>query len=184
MHQGNRHCLFFFDNFSAHQLAVGNQERYFSYLKIEWLPATSSALVQPVDQGIGQTFKLRYRKYLNELKAANILNDNPPLEHFDMLRVVIYLAKAWNPLNGTNTVPRCFSKAGFRHGEEQLELASFEANTDDIELIKEEANMENAPIQDGEEILADDKLDRLLDEDPSEEQKTQEDSDCKGVRLI
>ena len=70
-----------------------------------------------------------------------------------------------------------FSNAGFRHGEDKLEFAPIEADTDDIELLKEEANMANPSIQDGEEILADDKLDRLLDEDPGEEQKMQEASD-------
>ena len=39
---------------------------------------------------------------------------DPPMEGINILRACFGLL-AWNSLNNTNTVIRCFQKAGFRH---------------------------------------------------------------------
>ena len=71
--------------------------------------------VQPVDQGIGNALKIRYRKYLHKYIGTQVMLGEPPLEGIDILRACLWVARGWNSLNNANTVIRCFQKSDFRH---------------------------------------------------------------------
>ena len=66
--------LILLDNFSAHKLAVECTD-HLKNLRVEWLLPNCTSLVQPVDMGIGQAFKLRYRKLLHSYMANMLFND-------------------------------------------------------------------------------------------------------------
>ena len=57
-----RHVILFLDNFSGHIAGVEELEEKdgLSNVKVVWLPANRTSMVQLVDQGIGQALKLRY----------------------------------------------------------------------------------------------------------------------------
>ena len=58
---GNQHSvLLLLDSFSAHIQGVGLTQPP-SNIRIQWLPANSPSLFQPLDQGIINSFKLHYR---------------------------------------------------------------------------------------------------------------------------
>ena len=68
----SRNVLLFLDNFSGHERGVdisGN----LTNIRIEWQPVNCTSYLQPIDQGIGNAFKIRYRKYLNEHMAHNVM---------------------------------------------------------------------------------------------------------------
>ena len=94
MKKENRNVLLFMDNFSAHEAAADMVE--LTNIQIEFLPPNCTSLVQPIDQGIGESLKSRYRKsYIEHMPNMVLLHRNPH-EGFDLLRV----GKAWNSLNG------------------------------------------------------------------------------------
>ena len=117
----NRNCILFLDNFSGHKASVNRCSiNDLSNIRIEYLPANCTSICQPIDMGIGQAFKLRYRKFLHEHMCNQMFADRPPTTGLDLLRVCVWLSKAWNSLNGTQTVRRCFAKAGFIMPDEEL----------------------------------------------------------------
>ena len=97
-----RKIILFIDNFSAHNLAVDSVD--LTNIRVEFLPPNCTSLVQPVDQGIGNTLKFRFRKFLNEHITNSVFLDREP--EINLLRVVTWLGKAWNSLNGKMTVSK------------------------------------------------------------------------------
>ena len=77
--------LFFLDNFFGHECGFELGKEHLTHLRVEWLPPNCTSLVQPVDQGIGNALKIRYRKYLHEHMAKMIFIDKPPMEGVDIL---------------------------------------------------------------------------------------------------
>ena len=109
----NREGIFFLDNFSGHVMGV---EQYstddLSKLRIEWLPGNCTRICQPVDQGIGQAMKIRYRKYLHEYMANMVFAGKPPMTMVNILKACTWLARAWNSLNNTNTAEYVLKRLG------------------------------------------------------------------------
>lgn len=60
-HIGSRTILLLMDNFPAH--IEGANLAPPPNIRIQWLPANSTSLYQPLDQGIIQNLKTHYRKY-------------------------------------------------------------------------------------------------------------------------
>ena len=98
-----------------------------THIKVEWLPPNCTIIVQPVDRGIDNALKIRYRKYLHEYIGTQVLIGEPPLEGIDILRVCLWVARRYNSLNNTDTVIRCFQKAGFRHHNSPKIECTFES---------------------------------------------------------
>ena len=154
----NRNCVLFLDNFSGHKAGVDRCSiNDLSNTRIEWLPANCTSICQPIDMGIVQAFKLRYRKFLHEHMCNQVFADRPPTTGLDLLRVCMWLSKAWNSLNSTQTVRRCFAKAGFiMPGEELMSTEETTENpgTDEGDLLAAEAEIADPPmVEDHEQIL-------------------------------
>ena len=76
----NRNCVLFLDNFSGHKAGVDRCSiNDLSNTRIEWLPANCTSICQPIDMGIGQAFKLRYRKFLHEHMCNHMCKKNERL---------------------------------------------------------------------------------------------------------
>ena len=83
--------MLFLDNFSGHECGFELTKEHLTNVRVECLPPNCTSLLQPVDQGIGNELKIRYRKYLHEHMAEMIFIDKPPMEGVDILRPVLGL---------------------------------------------------------------------------------------------
>ncbi|XP_060584174.1 tigger transposable element-derived protein 2-like [Ruditapes philippinarum] len=100
------------DNASSH----GKQEDYtLSNVEIKILPANMTSQLQPLYQGIIQTFKAYYRKsmlrsLLSKIDSAESVNELcKTVSFFDAIGWVV---KAWDNVK-TDTVVKCFMSVGF-----------------------------------------------------------------------
>lgn len=177
----NRRGILFLDNFSAHSLAVDECEDSLTNLRVEWLPANCTSLVQPVDQGIGNALKVRYRKYLHEHMANMITLDEDPMSGVNILRVCLWLAKSFNTLDKTSTITRCFEKAGFIiHSARTSSLPEaeiVEVDNGEESLLEGEAQ---AATPEPDSTLSADVLIRAVIEENEESKKQKVDSESSA----
>ena len=104
----NRKILLFIDNCSAHNL-TGN----YSNIKIHFLPPNTTSVPQPMDQGVINSIKTKYRRHLvNRLLAAIDRNDNSRL-NVNIREAINMLSMAWKDVTPT-TIANCFRKPGFK----------------------------------------------------------------------
>ena len=81
------------------------------------LPPNATLVVQPLDQGIIQSVKRRYRKKLAERYLMSVKNNkdaNTLLKQLDIVVTTNMVANAWKETNST-IIQNCFHKAGFKH---------------------------------------------------------------------
>ena len=124
MKRENRHVILFMDNAPSHK------PQDLSNIKIKFLPPKTTSVLQPLDQGIIQAFKLLYRKrqyrhILTELDRTT----NTGVEimaHVNVLQAIMWAAEAWEEVDHM-TIKKCFWKAGFPGDPRK-------ATTDDSEL--------------------------------------------------
>ena len=118
-----RNCVLFLDNFSGHKACVDRCSiNDLSNTRIKWIPANCTPICEPIDMGIGQAFKLRCRKFLHKRMCHQVFADRPRKTGLDLLRVCVWLSKAWNSLNGTQTVRRCFAKGWVHHAGRRADV--------------------------------------------------------------
>ena len=149
--------LLFLDNFSGHECGFELAKEHLTHVRVEWLPPNCTSLLQPVDQGIGNALKIRYRKYLHEHMSKMIFIDKHPMEGVDMLRACVWLGRVWNSLHNTSTVSRCFEKAGFRFESDNEiipDLISDVVNHDEQDILDQEVLIAGPPaVVDADQVL-------------------------------
>lgn len=130
--------LLFVDNAACHKVVDGT---ILENLKIVFLPANTTSLIQPLDQGIIRSFKSYYRKsivakQLLHLECGFSLKEFAKnMDLFDALKMV---KVAWGNVT-PETICNCFRKAGFIPGinidttDERDELS--EALGDEIDYL-------------------------------------------------
>ncbi|XP_033098254.1 tigger transposable element-derived protein 6-like [Anneissia japonica] len=104
-----RHILLFLDNASSH-VDVNK-----SNVKLAFLPANTTSVLQPLDQGIIKAFKSRYsaklmRNVLAKIDAADSAAD--VTKQINVLDAVNWTAAAWRETTAT-TITKCFNRCGF-----------------------------------------------------------------------
>ncbi|XP_033121800.1 tigger transposable element-derived protein 4-like [Anneissia japonica] len=104
-----RHILLFLDNASSHVDVIK------SNVKLAFLPANTTSVLQPLDQGIIKAFKSRYRaklmrNVLAKIDAADSASD--VTKQFNVLDAVNWTAAAWRKTTAT-TITKCFNRCGF-----------------------------------------------------------------------
>jgi hypothetical protein len=123
----NRKILFFVDNCSAHP-----ENLKFSNVKIMFLPANTTARLQPCDAGIIAWIKKNYRiKLVRKLLVAY---ENKEDLKIDLKDAILLLHSSWKELK-SSTVKNCFKKCGFN-----TESQNDETEDNDLE---ENTNWEN-----------------------------------------
>lgn len=96
------------DNFTAHQLGyelIQTSGRPLQNTTVIWLPANSTAKVQPLDQGIIASFKGHYRKKWLSYMLSDFEKERNPLKTMNVLKAVRWSIQAWQtitPLTVTN----------------------------------------------------------------------------------
>lgn len=109
--------LLFVDNAACHKVVDGT---ILDNLKIVFLPANTTSLIQPLDQGIIRSFKCQYRKSI-VAKQLMHLECGFSWEQFankiDLLEALKLVKLAWDNVTA-ETISNCFKKAGFIPGIE------------------------------------------------------------------
>lgn len=103
----NRKIVLFVDNASCHKITVDLQN-----INVQFLPPNTTALIQPLDQGIIHSFKSHYRQIIVR-KQLIALEKGLQLQEFiksiTILDALYYIKRAWW-LVKEETVVNCFRK--------------------------------------------------------------------------
>lgn len=116
MGQSNRKILLFLDNAPSHpHIQLKN-------VQIQFLPPNTTALCQPMDQGIIQAMKLKYRKrqlqhVVMELERSPAATGPQILKEVTILQAIYWVIGAWRDTT-CETISKCFMKCGFSAREE------------------------------------------------------------------
>ncbi|XP_066157788.1 tigger transposable element-derived protein 6-like [Euwallacea fornicatus] len=112
MAREKRKILLFMDNAASHPRDLNLQN-----IKIIFLPPNTTALCQPLDQGIIKNFKICYRSIILRhilIKMDSVNNANELAKCINVLEAVFFIHSAWKQVSST-TIKNCFTKAGFRY---------------------------------------------------------------------
>lgn len=101
-----RKIVLFIDNCAAHN-TIPKMEN----VKIEFLPPNTTSKLQPLDQGIIQSFKVKYR-HLVVKKMLSEMEDGVSPSGVNVLQAMRMAYKAWNNVS-SSTIINSFKKAGF-----------------------------------------------------------------------
>ena len=112
MMKEKRKVVLFLDNATVHPPSLVDK---FSNIKIVFLPKNTTSRLQPLDAGIIQSFKCKYRKKLMRFIIARAKDDvlaSEIAKQVDVLQAIEWIAKAWEEVS-VNTIKNCFKKCGF-----------------------------------------------------------------------
>ena len=110
MKSQNRNILLFIDNAPSHpHLTLSN-------VKLAFFPPNTTSKTQPMDQGIIQTLKLKFRKkqlkfVLNQINKSE-KSGSEILKEISILNAIYWVDSAWQEVEGL-TIQKCFSRCGF-----------------------------------------------------------------------
>jgi hypothetical protein len=103
----SRKILLFVDHIPAHPKDVRNVKN----VQVEFFPANTTSVLQPMDQGIIKALKQKFpRSFL--LRLLQRRNSNKDNYKMSLLDAVSMLAMAWNLIE-KDIIATCFRKAGF-----------------------------------------------------------------------
>ena len=108
----NYSILLFMDNAGCHPDDLRHK---YSNIKVVFLPANTTSVLQPLDLGIIQTFKMHYRKLLLTYVLSKIAEATSAAEivkSVNVLQAIRWNAQAWSNVS-SETIMKCFRKAGF-----------------------------------------------------------------------
>ena len=103
----------------------------FSQIIIIFLPKNTTSRLQPLDAGIIQNFKVKYRKRLVKYVLAWIHEDGSAtqiVKGVDVLVAIRWLQKSWNEVANL-TINNCFEKWNIKGDNELMEVED-----DDLEF--------------------------------------------------
>lgn len=114
MKKEKRKIVLFIDNCPAHS-TIPKMEN----VKIEFLPPNTTSKLQPLDQGIIQSFKVKYR-HLVVKKMLSEMEDGVSQTSVNVLEAMRMTYKAWNSVL-SSTIINSFKKAGFIKNHENIQ---------------------------------------------------------------
>ncbi len=97
------------DNCSSHAV---KRDLALSNVKVEFFPANTTSVSQPMDMGIIRSIKAAYRKRLLE-KIVRSLTNTGEMPKIGIDTAIYLLAAAWDSVS-RSTIENCWRKAGFR----------------------------------------------------------------------
>lgn len=109
MKAGNRHILLFVDNAPSHPFIE------LSNITLKFFPPNMTAAAQPLDQGIIQSFKLRYCRSLMDKLLANAEHCKSATDFttsITVLDAIRWIRSAWDSVE-FSTITKCFHRSGF-----------------------------------------------------------------------
>ena len=109
MRKPGRKVILFLDNATVHPTSLIDM---YSNIKIAFLPKNTTSRLQPLNAGIIQSFKTKYRKKLMLYVIARINDDLTAAEivkGIDILRAITWVADSWTEVS-VETIKNCFAK--------------------------------------------------------------------------
>lgn len=135
MARQGRKVLLFMDNVSSHNKYVQN-ELNLTATTIKYFPPNTTSHLQPMDQGIIQACKMKYRRRLLQRVVADI---EAGLEtKIDLKEAVHIISKAWDSVSA-ETISNCFRKAGFvlaQSATDNTDVSSVDQGSEDNRLMR------------------------------------------------
>ena len=103
-----------------------------------FLLKNTTSRLQPLDAGIIQNFKVKYRKSLVKDVLSRI-NDNASVaeivQDVNIIMAIQWVQRAWKDVTPL-TVKRCFEKSGFSEGDDEL-MEDVDVDEEFSALVKE-----------------------------------------------
>lgn len=140
-----RKVLLFVDNAPSHATTQ------LKNVTVKFLPANTTALCQPMDQGIIQTMKLKYRKrqlqfVINQMDRQPTKTGSEILKTVSVLDAVYWVASSWKEVEAS-TIQKCFAKCGFvEHTSTSAAETPAAAACDDKEQHNDDDEADDYPI--------------------------------------
>jgi hypothetical protein len=184
MMKQKRKVLLFADNAACHKLEEG---AVLKNVKIQFLPANTTSIIQPLDQGIIRAFKVHYRQKIVRQQLL-ALEKELSLQQFaktiTVLEAMKLIEQSWRLVTPT-TIQNCYRKAGFAKAAEEGEELEVEGAVVQLQIPENEFNdyVEcDATLDCYGELSADDivnevrqqRSDRDGEEEEQEEQEAQQ----------
>lgn len=121
MMRQNRKVLLFLDNATSHpDIKLNN-------VKVMFFPPNVTSLSQPLDQGVIQNFKVKYRQLVLKHIVSRLDEDGTSLQsltkELNVFQAICWITNAWKQVS-TTTIQSCFRKAGFPAGNGEMNVES------------------------------------------------------------
>lgn len=107
----NRKVILFLDQCAAHPKDVSHLKN----VQVSYLPANTTSVLQPMDQGIIRSLKEHFRKKL-VCRLLQRLTETSKTYKINILDAICFLCSSWNCVS-QQTIANCFRKAGFLNSD-------------------------------------------------------------------
>lgn len=183
----NRHILLFMDNATSHpNLSLSN-------ITLVFLPPNTTSRIQPLDQGIINSFKIHYRtKVMKRLlsRIDEVSNVFELAKSINCLDAIYWIHEAVEEMPKT-VVPNCFKKAGFVFEKQQCEIADdgngplrelrvvlqrIQSNTDNVVSAEEFVNFDDDILTESETFFESNKT-NIISETVNQSDDSESDDD-------
>jgi hypothetical protein len=137
--RAKRQVLLLMDNFSAHELAVdliAESGRPLKWTQIEWFPANTTCIYQPLDQGIIQNWKCFVKKELLLFLKDEFDSGRDFTQTHHVLRAIRWGIKAWE-LVKIETITKCWNKGLRVQNEGSNEGSSNDVWAESLDIIQD-----------------------------------------------
>jgi len=117
MRKRRRNILLFVDNATSHST------ENLSNITVKFLPANTTSVLQPLDQGIIRAFKARYRKHMLHFFLSRIERSESATQlckSITVLDAVYWINNAWNETSQVSIV-KCFRGSGFPANDPEIQ---------------------------------------------------------------
>ena len=137
--------LLFVDNATSHSIIQ------LCNVKLKYLPANTTSILQPLDQGIILAMKQKYLKtqlryIITQMERSKEKDCSQLLKETNVLKAIYWIKQAWNDLK-CDTIAKCFKKCGFvDNTTENVAEELFGATVDELREI--DANNEESDDDD------------------------------------
>nr|XP_042912844.1 tigger transposable element-derived protein 6-like [Parasteatoda tepidariorum] len=117
----NEKVVLLLDNCSAHP---ADEDLSLKNIKLVFLPPNTTAIIQPLDQGIIRSFKFHYRKMVVQKiisdidcdSSSELLTANKLSKSLTILESMHLIRNSWDIVS-TQTISNCFKKCGLSTGD-------------------------------------------------------------------
>ena len=122
--------------------APSHPDLEFSNVKLKLLPTNTTSKSKPMDQGIIQTVKLKFRKrqlrhIISEMEKDKSKCGSEHLKNINILQAIYWINRPLQEVE-TSTIQKCFAKCGFRDFSRDEsafnDMSDSEEEDDDIPL--------------------------------------------------
>ena len=112
MKRQKRKILLFLDNVPSHT------KINFDSVKVAFFPPNVTSKSQPMDQGIIQATKLKFRKcqfqfMISQMDKSESKTGSQILKDISILDTIFWISRSWDEVEITR-IEKCFAKAGFK----------------------------------------------------------------------